>query len=71
VPRKQRASQQSADDPAFEADIDGGITRLREMLALMAPECGSSALGATIPYLRRRQARSGPLLLPSPDAANF
>ena len=32
--------------PAPEADLDAQIARLREILVLMAPETGTSALGA-------------------------
>ena len=31
----------------YETDVDAQVARLREVLALMAPESGSSALGAT------------------------
>ena len=34
------------DEPEYEADIDAQVARLREILALMAPESGSAALGA-------------------------
>lgn len=33
-------------EPEYEADIDAQIARLRDILKLMAPEGGSSALGA-------------------------
>jgi hypothetical protein len=68
--RKRHQLQLTAGDPEFVADINDRIRRLREMLTLMAPEIGSSALGATLPYLRPPQPRET-LLLPSPDAANF
>lgn len=34
------------DDPKVAEEIDAQIARLRQILALMAPETGSSALGA-------------------------
>jgi hypothetical protein len=34
------------DEVEYEPDIDAQVTRLREVLTLMAPETGASALGA-------------------------
>ena len=66
--RKRR--QSATEDPEFVADLDDRVLRLREMLALMAPETGASALGAS--FTGYQQApREKQLLLPSPDAANF
>ena len=62
---KQRVN---ADDREPVVEIEQQRQRLREMLALMAPETGSAALGATIPYLRPLLRRPQ-LLLPSPDTA--
>jgi hypothetical protein len=68
--RKRRSV--SARDPEFQAGIEQQIQRLREMLVLMGPETGSSALGATIRYASPPARRDEPLMLPSPDAAaNF
>ncbi len=39
-------SELTADDPRFQHAIDENVKRLRQMLALMAPETGSAALGA-------------------------
>jgi len=39
-------SELTADDPLFQHAIDENVKRLRQMLTLMAPETGSSALGA-------------------------
>jgi hypothetical protein len=62
----------TANDPQYVGEIEQRVRRLREMLALMAPETGSSALGGTIPYYEPAPRRRAPLLLPSPDtAANF
>jgi hypothetical protein len=36
----------TADDPRFQRKLDDQIRRLRQMLVLMAPEIGCSALGA-------------------------
>ncbi len=36
----------TADDPHFQDAIDDNVKRLRQMLVLMSPETGSSALGA-------------------------
>ena len=70
MPRKRRLL--IAASPEFDDDISERIRRLREMLKLMAPEPGSSALGATIPMyeLTPRGAR---LMLPapSPDTADL
>jgi hypothetical protein len=41
---KKRAK--SAKDPAFQAELDEQVLRMRQMLKLMAPESGSMALGA-------------------------
>jgi hypothetical protein len=67
--RKRR--QPNADDPEFVADLNERILRLREMLALMAPETGSSALGASFSGYQQGPRDSQVLLLPSPDAANL
>jgi len=42
----KRKSRVGAGDPEFNSELDEQVTRLREMLVLMAPETGSSALGA-------------------------
>jgi hypothetical protein len=65
MPGKQRVMR---DDREPVVEIEQQRQRLREMLALMAPETGSAALGATIPYLRPL-LRQQQLLLPSPDTA--
>jgi len=39
-------SDWTADAPRFQHAIDENVKRLRQMLILMAPETGSSALGA-------------------------
>jgi hypothetical protein len=60
----------TAQDLAVLAEIDQQLLRLRQMLVLMAPETGSSALGASFTGHRDRP-REPQLLLPSPDAANL
>jgi hypothetical protein len=66
--RKRRLSP-TDDAETVVDDINERIRRLREMLALMAPETGSSALGASFSgYQYQPRER---LLLPSPKAANF
>jgi hypothetical protein len=70
MPHQRHQLQLAADDPEFVADINERIRRLREMLSVMAPEMGSSALGAALPY-RGRPRPVDPLLLPSPKTANL
>jgi hypothetical protein len=70
--RKRRSV--SARDLEFQAEIEQQIQRLREMLALMAPETGSSALGATIRHPSPVRGNEALLMLPAPSpdaAANF
>jgi hypothetical protein len=66
--RKRR--NPTAQDLVVLAEINQQILRLREMLVLMAPETGASALGASFTGYRDRP-REPQLLLPSPDAANL
>ena len=40
------AARTTNDDPKVAEEIDAQIARLRQILVLMAPETGSSALGA-------------------------
>lgn len=40
------AARTTKDDPKVAEEIDAQIARLRQILVLMAPETGSSALGA-------------------------
>jgi hypothetical protein len=62
----------TVDDPQYAGEIEQRIQRLREMLVLMAPDNGSSALGGAIPFYEPAPRRPAPLMLPSPDAAaNF
>jgi len=42
----KRKSRLRTDDPAFDRGLDEQIARMRQMLVLMAPETGTSALGA-------------------------
>ena len=42
----KRKLRVSADDAKFNSELDEQVKRLRQMLVLMAPETGSSALGA-------------------------
>ena len=65
--RKRR--QPTAEDPQYLGEIEQRVQRLREMLALMAPETGSSALGATIVFYEPAPRHRAPLLLASPDPA--
>ena len=42
----KRKSSSRDDGPALNRDLDEQIAQLRQMLVLMAPETGTSALGA-------------------------
>ncbi len=69
--RKRRPAK--AAELEYPGEFEQRIQRLREMLALMAPETGSSALGGTI-QIYEPVRRAAPLMLPAPSpdaAANF
>jgi hypothetical protein len=64
-----------ADDsePEYEADIAAQVVRLREILSLMAPESGTSALGGMrrLPSDVPLKARIRALTRPRAKAATF
>jgi hypothetical protein len=44
--RMSKKATKSAEQAAFQAELDEQIARMREMLKLMAPGTGATALGA-------------------------
>jgi hypothetical protein len=63
--RERRPSIADVAENAVE--IEQRPVALREMLTLIAPETGTSALGGKVRW--RKSPPRRPLLLPSPDAA--
>jgi hypothetical protein len=67
--RMRRRTQESRE--VVVDDLNDQVFRLRQMLILMAPDTGTSALGATFTGYRDKPREKPQLLLPSPKAANF